>query len=1255
MSRRWTIVLAAIAGLVLLSGFITYRLLYTEQGLNLLLGRMQGLAGISIEIRGAKGTLAGPFSADKLIVDLEAVRVEASGLEMDPDLGRLFSGQIVVDGLRVSAIEVALKPTTAREPGDPQFLPRFLSVALPSFELNDAGLTLASGKRFAIAQLSGQLDLTHALLRLEQVKIDDPAGHLEGELALRATEPFGLDARLEGRWQAPDEQSYEFAASVRGDLDLLVTEAELAAPAQLSFAGNLLTLTDDPRVVGTLRITDFDGTPWLQPGAMPATSGSLAIVASTRSIGIDGTLASALFGEGQFRLQGSGRVLEQKFEIAGLRAWLPRMGSEFLAWGSIDWGQSAPTLALEGEWTALRWPLDGPPQVRSAAGFYQFSGSMPYDFETEMVVSAAGVEDAGLQISGTIDRSSVTLSKVQSQLLNGRARGLGRLSWKDGGSWQAQLSGKSLDIGEIRPDLQGQLSFAARLNGQGLTATSPWQAAIDELSGSLLGRSLTGRGRISHSAGIYELDAIRLSSGDSIIDVNGRLGPEIELDWQADLVTLSLLSPDIQGRLESSGSVRGARSRPEVQTKLKASNFSYGSLNFESLDLDADIDLSDGRTSRINARIADAAAGALAVESLELIAGGHLAEHQLSVSVRSPGSIDGRILGFRAALEAAGEMNLERRRWIGTLSSVEALFEDGDASLIEPVDIEISPDRMSATPLCLETGEARLCTEGEWNRAPESWRAIYSVQDWPLRRLLRSMLGWQEFDGRIQASGWIAKEAGSDWVGGTTVVLDDPTLDIPRNKFRSERIDLGTGRLDVFAEAEEIRATVALQVTEGTDIDAQVVADRRYGQPLALAPLNGQLKGQSSALTALPLFVPEIDRSAGRLDARLQVAGTLGQPQFSGEFNIADGEFELYRTNLALSDVNLGGRVAGGELRFSGTGQTREGPLELSGNFSWPEGVMTGSMRLKGERLLVADTPEYRVIASPDLILTAGTGGFEVTGELQIPAARISPRDLSTTVTTSPDERVVGIDAEESGPSTAERVTSRVTVMLGDNVKVNSMGLKADLGGEVIVSTKPGDVARGNGSINVLRGEYRAFGQDVKITRGRITYRNTPLSDPDIDLVAQREITAEDVIVSISVRGRLADPFVTLSSQPSMPSNEALSYLLTGRSINSLQSNEASSVNQAANDLAISGGALLLGGIGQRVGLDDVTVERGSNDQTEVVLGKALSPRLYVSYGISIAEAINTIKLRYTINENWSGIIEAGLNQAADLEYRVER
>ena len=37
---------------------------------------------------------------------------------------------------------------------------------------------------------------------------------------------------------------------------------------------------------------------------------------------------------------------------------------------------------------------------------------------------------------------------------------------------------------------------------------------------------------------------------------------------------------------------------------------------------------------------------------------------------------------------------------------------------------------------------------------------------------------------------------------------------------------------------------------------------------------------------------------------------------------------------------------------------------------------MTGSMRLRGDQLLVADTPELRVLASPDIVLRAGTDGF---------------------------------------------------------------------------------------------------------------------------------------------------------------------------------------------------------------------------------------------------------------------------------------
>ena len=113
--------------------------------------------------------------------------------------------------------------------------------------------------------------------------------------------------------------------------------------------------------------------------------------------------------------------------------------------------------------------------------------------------------------------------------------------------------------------------------------------------------------------------------------------------------------------------------------------------------------------------------------------------------------------------------------------------------------------------------------------------------------------------------------------------------------------------------------------------------------------------------------------------------------------------------------------------------------------------------------------------------------------------------------------------------------------MLGDDVRVDSYGLKAALGGAVTVLTRPADVARGQGAINVISGEYKAFGQDIRIARGRLSYDNTPLSQPTLDLVAERRIEDEDVTVAVNVRGQLDQPFITITSTPAMSSNEALS------------------------------------------------------------------------------------------------------------------
>ena len=41
-------------------------------------------------------------------------------------------------------------------------------------------------------------------------------------------------------------------------------------------------------------------------------------------------------------------------------------------------------------------------------------------------------------------------------------------------------------------------------------------------------------------------------------------------------------------------------------------------------------------------------------------------------------------------------------------------------------------------------------------------------------------------------------------------------------------------------------------------------------------------------------------------------------------------------------------------------------------------------------------------------------------------------------------------------------------------------------------------------------------------------------------------------------------------------------------------------------------------------------------NETSLVLGRYLSPRLYVSYGVSLTEQLNVFKLRYTLGDHWT-------------------
>ena len=72
--------------------------------------------------------------------------------------------------------------------------------------------------------------------------------------------------------------------------------------------------------------------------------------------------------------------------------------------------------------------------------------------------------------------------------------------------------------------------------------------------------------------------------------------------------------------------------------------------------------------------------------------------------------------------------------------------------------------------------------------------------------------------------------------------------------------------------------------------------------------------------------------------------------------------------------------------------------------------------------------------------------------------------------------------------------------------------------------------------------------------------------------------------------------------------------------------------------LGLKGGNFVSERINKNLGLDAFGIESDANEtaaEAAFVIGKYLTPSLYVSYGIGIFESVNTLKLSYAFAPRW--------------------
>jgi translocation and assembly module TamB len=420
----------------------------------------------------------------------------------------------------------------------------------------------------------------------------------------------------------------------------------------------------------------------------------------------------------------------------------------------------------------------------------------------------------------------------------------------------------------------------------------------------------------------------------------------------------------------------------------------------------------------------------------------------------------------------------------------------------------------------------------------------------------------------------------------------------------------------------------------------------------AYAPLQGTIDIDTRELTWLELFSPDIVDPKGTLEGRIALAGTRAQPVLGGQARLAGFTAELPALALSLRDGDARmDALPDGSARIVGSVRSGDGTLRIDGTLGWQDDTTPLRLALRGENVLISDTRELRAVVDPDMEVRYVAGQpIAVSGRVRIPSARMDLEGLDAGVSASED--VVVLDPANPERSGRTSLDLDLTLAMGDQVHLHGFGLDGTLGGSVRMRARPGRETVATGSLEV-DGRYRAYGQNLQITRGRMLWSNTAFADPVIDIRAERDVG--DVTAGIDVTGRASAPVAQVWSDPATSDSEALAYLALGRPLSSASADENRQLSGAT--AALSAGNLLASQLGAKIGLDDAGVSESRALGGSVVgIGKYLSPRLYVSYGVSLLGTGQVLTLKYLLRKGFDIEIESSTEEnRGSVNWRKEK
>jgi len=856
-----------------------------------------------------------------------------------------------------------------------------------------------------------------------------------------------------------------------------------------------------------------------------------------------------------------------------------------------------------------------------------------YSFTANGNARAVAAPPLGLSLSGKGNRQGLSMDKLELSLLRGTVNGQARVSWQPRLSLSSDLRFSHLQTAGLFKNWPGEISGNLRLQSKPAASLLPIAFELQGLRGMLRKQALQADIRGSWATQQLMLDQVQLTLGESTLQAQGRLAQRWDLGFQLESAQLEQLWPEAQGKLELSGRLQGSRAAPRLQLQAQATRIGYARLRIKSLQLDMDMGLGRQDPASLN----------LQAEELR-----YRGDHWQRVSLLSSGNSQSQRIELQASndksrLQLLLQGAYKAWQWHGALNNL--VIETPGYGVWQsraPASIELARQHYRLSKLCVAQDAVYVCTQLRWNR--QDHQAQLDAHELPVA-LLNPWLPQQlKLDGVVNVEGKLQAKGAAELQADLNVQSPDKSihLNFPESK---DQISLGPLSLKARLDGKGLQAQLAIPLSKGGGVQAQLALPHwkpRLGLARSQA-LSASLNMDGVPAHSLIRLFPELAQANGTLQVSLNVGGRLGAPQMSGDARWRDGSVDVPVLGLKVHDVKAELKTARpNTLIYAVSARSGRGELQLDGQTRLlPERGWPTTIRLHSQDLEVSNIPQAYVVVDSEVKMEVAGATVHIDGDITIPQARLKPQTLPEgAISASPD--VIVIHRRDTFSQQARwQVTTRLRVTLGDKVDFNGFGIRGKLRGNLLLTDAPGKLLMGQGELNIAEGMYRMRGRDLTIRRGRLIFSNTFIDDPALDVEAVRVI--ENVTAGVRIKGTLKKPLLTVFSEPAMPESEVLAYLILGHSLEQSTQAEGQSINRTASALGFIAGDYLEKGIGGPLGLDELRVDVNQATQnTSLVVGKYLSPKLYLRYYNGIAQSSRMVQLQYQLSRRVTIQTESG-------------